>query len=533
MPTLAKGHPLLVQTLMTPEAYPERVKRIRMLETHVSYLFFTGKTVYKVKKPVDYGFLDFTTLEKRHFYCLQEVALNSRISPQVYLGVVPICEQDGSLKIEGTGPTVEYAVKMRQLRRKHALNELLQDDQVSDDDIRRVAVTIANFHKEAATGPDITKLGDLNAVRQNAEENFQQMGNDIDRCLSQEVFDDLLTYGRAFMDVKAGLFARRAKEGWVRDGHGDLHSANVFLEDNVHIIDCIEFNDRFRCLDVTEDTAFIAMDLDFYGRPDLSQVFVSAYEEEINDHGGSDLLDFFKSYRAQVRGMVAGLRLDDPNLSDPERREILGTSQAYYRLAHSYTQKVHARPTMMLIAGLSGTGKTLVSRELAKRWDMVHISSDITRKGLAGIRAGDHRYEAYEEGIYSPEFTLLTYESMYGQAREELAQGNPVVLDASFKKRSEREQAVRIARELGTDFFVIECTTQEHEVQRRLNRRIEVGEETLSDALWEIYPQQKADWQPIKEVPEDHYIQLDTTGSREDTVRTLLQRVFARLLSSS
>ena len=531
MRTLAEGHPLLVRTLMRPEAYPEQVKRIRMLETHVSYLFFTGKTVYKVKKPVDYGFLDFTTLEKRHFYCLQEVVLNSRISPQVYLGVVPICEQDGSLKIEGTGPTVEYAVKMRQLRRKHALNELLQDDQVSEDDIQRVAVTIANFHKEAVTGPDITRLGDLNAVRQNLEENFQQMGNDIDRCLSQEVFDNLLAYSRAFMDVKAGLFARRAKEGWVRDGHGDLHSANVFLEDLVHIIDCIEFNDRFRCLDVTEDIAFLAMDLDFYGRPDLSQVFVSAYEEEINDHGGSGLLDFFKSYRAQVRGMVAGLRLDDPSLSDHERREILGTSQAYYRLAHSYTQKAHASPTLVLIAGLSGTGKTRISRELAKRWEMVHISSDITRKGLAGMKAGDHRYKSYKEGIYSPEFTLLTYESMYGQARQELTQGNPVVLDASFKKRSEREQAVRIAGELGTDFFVIECTAQENEIRRRLNRRTQAGEETVSDARWEIYPQQKADWEPIQEVPEDHYIHLDTSRPPQDTVRVLLQKVFARLLS--
>ncbi len=228
---------LLVRALMGPEPYPKSVKRIRMLETHVSYLFFTGETVYKVKKPVDYGFLDFTTLEKRHFYCLQEVALNSRISPHVYLGVVPICEQDDSFKIEGGGTTVEYAVKMRQLRRKQALNELLQDDQVSEDDIRRVALKIAHFHKEAATSPDITKLGDLNAVRQNAEENFQQMGHDINRCLSQEVFDDLLAYSRAFMDVRAGLFARRAKGGWVRDGHGDLHSANVFLEDDVCIID--------------------------------------------------------------------------------------------------------------------------------------------------------------------------------------------------------------------------------------------------------------------------------------------------------
>jgi hypothetical protein len=504
-----------------------------MLETHVSYLFFTGKTVYKMKKPVDYGFLDFTTLEKRHFYCLQEVALNSRLSPQVYWGVVPICEQDGSFKVEGSGKTVEYAVKMRQLPRKQALNELLQDDQVSEDDIRRVAVKIANFHKEAATSPDITKLGDLNTVRQNVEENLQQMGPDIDRCLSQEVFDDLLAYSRAFMDVKAGLFARRAKEGWVRDGHGDLHSANVFLEDDVHIIDCIEFNDRFRCLDVAEDIAFFAMDLEFYGRPDLSRVFISTYEEEMNDHGGSDLLDFFKSYRAQVRGKVAGFRLDDPSLSDRERREILATSQAYYRLAHSYTAKIHARPIMVLVAGLSGTGKTRLSRELAKRWEMVHISSDITRKGLAGIKAGDHRYETYQEGIYSPEFTLLTYESMYGQAREELAKGKPVVLDASFKMKSERKRAVRIAHELGADFFVIECTACESEIQRRLSRRIEGSEDTLSDGRWEIFPQQKADWQPIKEVPENHYIHQDTTGPRQDNIRILLQKMFARLLFSS
>ncbi len=533
MRPISKGHPLLVKTLMKPEAYPEPVKQVRMLETHISYLFFAGQTVYKVKKPVDYGFLDFTTLEKRHFYCLQEVALNSRISPDVYLGVVPICEQDDSFTIEGSGTTVEYAVKMRQLCQKQALNERLQNDQVSEDDIRRVAVKIANFHNQAPTSPEITKLGDFNAVRQNVEQNLQQMGHDIDRCLSQEAFDDLLAYSRGFMEVKAGLFARRANEGWVRDGHGDLHSANVFLADDVQIIDCIEFNDRFRCLDVAEDIAFLAMDLEFYGRPDLSKIFISTYEEEINDHGGSDLLDFFKSYRAQIRGKVAGFRLDDPSLSDHERLEIQETSQAYYQLAHSYTEKVHAGPILVLIAGLSGTGKTGLSRELAKRWKMAHISSDITRKGLAGIRAGDHQYDAYQEGIYSPEFTLLTYEAMYGQAREELAKGKSVVLDASFKMKSERTRAVGIAGELGVDFLVIECTALESEIQRRLNQRIKGNEDTLSDGRWEIFPQQKADWQPIQEVPKDRYIQLDTTGPQQDTVRILLQRAFAKMLSSS
>lgn len=305
-------YPALVQALLKPQVYPGEVTNVEIVETHISYLFLTGEHVYKVKKPVDYGFLDFTTLDKRRYYCYEELELNRRISPDVYLGVVEIREQDGSYAIDGPGKTVEYAVKMRQLPEERAMKVLLERGEVSDEDMRHFAAKIAGFHSRAKTGPEITRFGDLEAVRENKEENFLQTEKYVDTTLSEDSFDDIVAYSRAFMDERKELFHRRAKEGRIRDCHGDLHTAQIFLETDpergqggiISIIDCIEFNERFRYSDVAEDIAFLAMDLDFHGRPDLSRLFVETYVEESGDPGVLDVLNFFKAYRAYVRGKV-------------------------------------------------------------------------------------------------------------------------------------------------------------------------------------------------------------------------------------
>jgi aminoglycoside phosphotransferase family enzyme/predicted kinase len=534
-----KDYPPLAQALMRPDAYPDEVAQVRIEETHVSFLFFTGQRVYKVKKPVDYGFLDFTTLEKRRFYCHQEVALNSRLSPDVYLGVVPICEHEGRYRVEGPGDVVEYAVKMRQLPRERALNELVRRNQVSEADVRRVAARIAAFHASAPTSAEITRLGDLSVVRQNVEENFQQTAPYVGVCLSQDEYDDLAAYSRAFMDVKAEVFARRATEGRIRDGHGDLHAANIFLEacpersrrNGIHVIDCIEFNDRFRCLDVAEDIAFLAMDLDFYERPDLSNSLMAAYVEASGDPGVMELLDFFKCYRAYVRGKVTSFRLGDLALSNDERQQAQATAQAYFRLARAYTRRVFPRPLLVVMAGLMGTGKTFLSAELSRRWGMEHISSDVTRKLLAGVPPTQRRYEPHGQGIYTPEFSNLTYQTMFRNARHLLARGKSVVLDATFTLRIGRLEAMKIAKETGADLLIVECVLSDEEAERRLVRRWEGREVTASDGRWELYHQQKAGWEPMDEVPPSMYIRLDTGGTREENISGLLRSLFSKQLS--
>ncbi len=381
----------MVQALLQPEAYPPGVDSVELVETHVSWLFLTGRHVYKVKKPVDLGFLDFTTLEQRRHFCQQEVALNRRMSPEVYLGVAEVRRHQGRYSIdgpvEGPGATVEYAVRMVQLPRHRALNALLRQGQVSPADIRRLAAKIARFHQRAATSPDIARIGGLERVRLNLQENFAQIQPFSGVCLSRETFQALAEYSEGFLSAHGTVFQRRADAGRVRDCHGDLHTAQIFLLepgvpppgaaagwDGISIIDCIEFNDRFRYCDVAEDIAFLAMDLDFHGRPDLSRQFVQEYVAASGDPGVLELLDFFKVYRACVRGKVTAFRLEPPfkpslpaepqpplsprgvggDLS-PDQRRFLDTARAYFELAAAYIWGP-ARPAAGAGTGPGGEG---------------------------------------------------------------------------------------------------------------------------------------------------------------------------------
>ncbi|MFQ6027006.1 MAG: hypothetical protein ACE5Q6_05890, partial [Dehalococcoidia bacterium] len=384
----------LVEALLRPEAYPEPVSQVELVETHISYLFLTGDHVYKVKKPVDFGFLDFTTLEKRLYYCKHEVEVNRRISPEVYQGVVEIREQEGRYRVEGPGATVEYAVKMRQLPRDRALSVLLGQNLVSEEDIQQLAVKIAEFHHNAETGPDIVAEGGLEALRQNVTENFQQTRKYVGLTLSQRMFDDLQAYSRAYLQRREGLFRERAKQGSVRDCHGDLHTAQIFLDGGFSILDSIEFNHRFRYCDVASDLAFLAMDLDHYGHPELSETLVRAYVAESGDEELLQLLPFYKLYRAYVRGKVTSFRLDSPEeLPASEREEIAAAARSYFDLAYSYLPQV-GRPALYIFGGLMGSGKSSVSSRLAAHWSLAYFSSDQIRKELTGLSPLEHRYEA-------------------------------------------------------------------------------------------------------------------------------------------
>ncbi len=516
--------------MLQSEAYPERPASVELAETHISYLFFTPHHVYKVKKAVNFGFLDFTTLEKRRHFCHQEVELNRRISPQVYLGVVEVRLQGGRYAVEGPGETVEYAVKMRRLPSERLLATLLRQDEVASEDIRRLAGRIAEFHAGAETGPSITRLGGIEAVRQNVEENFSQTRQYVGTCLSQDVFDDLEAYSQVFMAVREGLFWRREAQGRVRDCHGDLHTGQIFLENGISIIDCIEFNERFRYSDVAADLAFLAMDLDFYNRQDLARLLVETYVEASGDAGIVSLMDFFKVYRAYVRGKVTAFRLDDPTLGGEERQRVVTQAQAYFHLAHTYAQPI-PRPALVLVCGLTGAGKTTVAQELARCWGLTSISSDQVRKELAGIAATEHQYVPFGQGIYSPEFSQRTYQTMLQRAAEELRQGRSVVLDATFRRAGERVQAVALARSLGVETWVVECVLGEGEVRRRLEERVRQGG-SVSDSRWELYGPMQEEWEPVEEVPASRYLRVDTSPAIQEVRRRFLRAWWERQLGA-
>jgi len=327
--------PELVTALLDPKAYPNPPQKVSLMQTQMSYVFLADDYVYKTKKPVNFGFLDYSTLDKRLFYCKKEVELNRRLCPDAYLGVVPITSQQGNIVMEGQGEAIEYAVKMRYLPQEAMMNVLLPENKVTPEMLTAVAVKLAEFHRKAET---ITKFGGLDTVIQNTEENFSQTEPYTGNTLTPETFNNIRDYTHRFLDENADLFHKRVANGMVKDCHGDLHAAHVCFHNGISIYDCIEFNDRFRQCDIASEIAFLAMDLDHYGRADLSRQFVDAYVTQSQDKELLQFLDFYKCYRAYVRGKVEGFKLFDPYISTEEKARVATIAKDYFLLAESYTK---------------------------------------------------------------------------------------------------------------------------------------------------------------------------------------------------
>jgi aminoglycoside phosphotransferase family enzyme len=326
----------LQQALLNPAIYPEHPKTVECFETHISLLFFTENYVYKVKKPVDFGFLDFTDLEKRKFYCHQEVELNRRLSSDVYLGVVEISRDGGNISLGGGGRVIEYAVKMRRIPQDMLMSRLIEEEKVTDRMIGRVAEKLADFYRTADTNDEIIGYGQPERIRQDTDENFHQTRPYIGLTISQTTFDAIQQATNAFLRDKRASFERRIGEGKIRDCHGDLRSEHVYLEDQIIIIDCIEFNQRFRYTDVAADIGFLAMDLDYRGRSDFSKHLIDTYIRRSGDRDILTVLDFYKCYRAYVRGKVESFRLDDPHIPPDEKEEAMGRARRFFHLSNDY-----------------------------------------------------------------------------------------------------------------------------------------------------------------------------------------------------
>jgi len=519
----------LIRSLLEPGTYPEseRPASVTLVETHISWLFFTGRFVYKVKKPLNFGFLDFTSLEQRRFYCLEEVRLNRRLSPDVYLGVVEIWEEGGRYAMHETGRVVEYAVKMRQLPGDRWLSGLLRRGEASPALMQRIARRIAAFHAVAEGGEHATELGGIVTVRFNTGENFTQTEDQVGLTVTAEAHDRVRAYTEGFLDARAALFARRETEGRIRECHGDLHADQICVENGLAFIDCIEFNERFRYSDVAADIAFPAMDLDYYGRPDLSAELVREYVAASGDGGTLEVLDFYKCYRAFTRGKVRGFRLRQPALSDSERRAAIDQAARYYELASRYAAL--PGPLLIVLCGLMGTGKSSLAQALAPRLGASLVTSDIVRKELAGIAPEERRAESWGEGIYGDELTKRTYEELCRRAAERLQAGDIVLLDASFREAAWRARARETARAAGAPFLLIETVCPDPIVRRRLAER-RTGP---SDGRLELLDRQREAFEPPLEIPERERVRTDTSGARDDVTLAALGAVYRKRLAMS
>ena len=330
----------IVDALLKPEAYNEDPGSIELVQTHISFVFLTKRFVYKMKKAVNFGFLDFTTLEKRRFFCGKELELNRRLCSDMYLEVVPINSGDG-IKIKGPGETVEYAVKMKRLPQETMMSKLIEENKVTPALVDRIAKTLTAFHLKSETNRQISTFGSLAIIGANWQENFVQTQEYINKTISASAFELIRGSVEGFMKNSAQLFKKRITESRIRDCHGDIHSDNIFVTAKIYIFDAIEFNERFRYCDVASDIAFLAMDLDYKQRHALSAFFVEKYVTYSGDRELLYFLPFYKCYRAYVRGKVVSFKLKDPNVRSAEKRKAKKEAAAYFKLAATYAKSLH------------------------------------------------------------------------------------------------------------------------------------------------------------------------------------------------
>jgi aminoglycoside phosphotransferase family enzyme/predicted kinase len=501
----------IISALSNPAAYPDQPAEVELQQTHISWLFFTERFVYKVKKPVNFGFLDFTTLDARRHFCEEEARLNRRLAPDVYEGVLEVKAVNGQIRLGGPGETVDYALQMRRLPEDRMLPALLATGKVTAETMRQLAQLLATFHAQADTGPEINQDGTLGTILGNWQENFAQTQPYLDFPLMRDDYEKIRSRVLAFCRTCALIFDRRLAEGRIRDGHGDLRAEHICLTDPIVIFDCIEFNHRFRYGDVAADVAFLAMDLDERGFVDLSQAFVRAYVECSGDHGLLSVLDFYKCYRAFVRAKVECFRMGDPTVSATDARMAYRAACRYGRLAAHYAETLR-RPWLLLCCGLMGSGKSVLAEALAQRLDLEVLSSDIMRKELAGLQPTTPARDAYGQGLYTVERTEATYNSLFQQAECLLSHGRSVLIDASFQRALHRVQAMQLAARLGAEFFVLECWCPEEELRRRLEARV-ARSDAVSDGRWELIAQQRQAFEAPFDVSPRQHLRVDTTAS--------------------
>lgn len=522
-------YPALVRGLLRPEAYSHAADDLRVEETHASWVVLSGPFAYKIKKPVDFGFLDFSTLERRSADCEAEVRLNRRLAPAVYLGVVDIVERDGAIRVGGPGWLLERAVWMRRLPDEGMLSALLARDAVPIGLLRRIARIIADFHATAPTGPGVDEHGALSAIESHWRESFRQMAPFIDVTIPAWELEAIRRTVEGTLHGQADLFDRRVAEGRIRDGHGDLHAGSICLVGKqVIVFDCLEFSPVYRCSDVAAEVAFLAMDLDHAGRADLGWSFVSEYVRRSGDSEILQLLDFYKAYRAFVRGKVRSLRLLGGALAGADRAAIMADARAYFDLAATHAGGFF-RPTLVVMTGLPGSGKTTLAQQLARRLGMVHLSTDVVRKRRAGLRPTDRADTRFAHGLYAPEVTRQTYRALRQHAATWLRRSVSVVLDGTFGDPRERRLCRGLASRAGAGFLVVHAAADDPTLRRQIEAR-ERDRLRVSDATWEIVRELRGAFTAPTEIPPAELV-LGGAGGADAIIERLVAPVRTEWLS--
>jgi uncharacterized protein len=467
------------------------------VETHISYVLLGGEHAYKVKKAVNLDFLDFTTLEKRRFYCQEELTLNRRLAPSIYLDVVPIAGRADAPVLGGTGSPLEYAVKMRQFDQEGLLSRVLARDELTSWRVDEIAEEVASFHARTARAAPGAPYGDPEHTVAPARQNFSQMIEVVRDPADLATLERL----RVWTEDEAGrcfeAFQSRKRDGFVRECHGDLHLGNIALVDGkVTLFDCIEFNASMRWIDVMSDVAFLVMDLRDRKRPDLAARFLNAYLEMTGDYGGLAVLRFYVTYRALVRAKVAALRLGQARSlgENDERRDLVAEYRGYLSLATSAAERPH--PGLLITHGVTGSGKTTRAQAVVDSIGAIRLRSDVERKRLAGLQVLARTSSSIGGGLYSSDRDRQTYERLADLACIVLRAGYTAIVDAAFLQRWQRDLLKRVAVDLNVPFTIADCSAPEPVLRERVMKRLE-HDRDASEATIDVLEHQLAHADPL------------------------------------
>ncbi len=498
--------------LLRPEAYgAPSADRVELVETHISWVFLVGGRVFKVKRPVTLGFLDFSSIERREQACRAEVALNGRLAPGVYVGVVAVRRgPDGRCRIGGEGPVVDWAVQMNRLADDRRADVLLERGSLTTASIDAIAERLARFHAEARADDAVARFGSPEAIAFNVEENFAQTAAFIEAYVPAQAAD-IVRWQTAFLRGHARAFEARVAARRIRDGHGDLRLEHVYLDERNQptIVDCIEFNERFRHADVCADLAFLSMDLAAHGRVDLAEWLVARYARAADDYDLYELVDFYESYRALVRAKVAAILAADDDVAPATRARAAASARRHFLLAAAADRRSMLLPAVVAVGGVIASGKSTIADRIAREMSAAVVEADRTRKSMLGVAPTTPLAHAAWQGAYDPQVTRSVYAEVLRRAGLVLSSGRPVVVDASFRSRAARQAVRELAVAHGVPFRFVECRADPAVCRARLARR-ERGE-SVSDGRLAVFDAFLASFEPVVELVRDEHVVLDTS----------------------
>jgi aminoglycoside phosphotransferase family enzyme/predicted kinase len=481
----------LIAALRQPGVLGDQATDVAVLQTHISWVLLAGPWAYKVKKPVNLGFLDFSSLDKRRWYCDEELRLNRRLAADLYLEVIPITGTPESPRLRGPGEAIEYAVRMKRFPQEALLPRVMERGELQPRHVDALARTVADFHERVSRAAADNPLGTPRLVQAPPQENLRYLARLVAEAPRKAQLERLQKWTDDEFRARHADFAARHRDGFIRECHGDLHLGNmVLLDDEVRIFDCIEFNEDFRWIDVISDVAFAAMDLEHRGRTDFARRFLNAYLERTGDYAGLAVLPYYLVYRALVRALVDVIRSGQLQGSASEAKQLDEELHGYLDLAERWTQP--RQPTLTITFGVTGSGKTSGTQPLVEREGAIRVRSDVERKRLFGLRPEAPSGAASGGGIYSREATDRTYQRLADCAAAVIRAGFPVIVDATFLTRRRRERFGKLAAELGAGFRIAEFAADDATLRQRVEERLREGKDASEATVAVLLDQLRA-----------------------------------------